>query len=171
MAIAVFLIARPKPSNPPAEYQFPQTQQRAASENLKSAPSSTPTELKPSPAVTEGAKVGDEKASENTDAEAADNKSAVVRRVIPQVSPGARRTIQGKVRVRVKVEVDASGSVARAGFESAGPSKYFSRLALEAARDWKFSPAVESESGNREWKLQFVFSRARTEASAVRGRR
>jgi TonB family protein len=90
---------------------------------------------------------------------------------MPQVSPSARRTIQGKIKVRVKVEVDAAGNVAKARLESAGPSKYFSRVALEAGRGWKFSPAHASESGEREWKLLFAFSRAKTEASAVRGKR
>jgi TonB family protein len=88
---------------------------------------------------------------------------------MPQVSPNARRTIQGRIKVRVKVEVDAAGNVAKATLESAGPSKYFSRVALEAARDWKFSPASASEQGaTREWKLQFAFSRTNTEGSAVR---
>jgi TonB family protein len=90
---------------------------------------------------------------------------------MPEVSPGARRTIHGTIKVRVKVEVDAAGNVTEAKFESAGPSKYFSRLALEAAREWKFAPAQDGESGVREWKLQFAFSRARTEASLVRPKR
>jgi TonB family protein len=91
---------------------------------------------------------------------------------MPQISPSARRTIQGKIKVRVKVDVDAAGNVAEAKLESAGPSKYFSREALEAARAWKFSPAPAGEhSGDREWKLQFIFSRAKTEASAVRSKR
>jgi TonB family protein len=169
-AVGFFLMARPKPSSPPGEYQFPQTQQSAASENAKSASTSTSTALKPSPAATGEAKAGGERASENTDAGVTDRPSDVVLRVMPQVSPSARSTIQGKVRVRVRVEVDAAGSVAKAEFESAGPSKYFSRLALEAARGWKFSPAQKGESGDRQWKLQFVFSRARTEVSAVRAK-
>jgi protein TonB len=91
---------------------------------------------------------------------------------MPQVSPSARRTIQGKIKFRVKVEVDAAGNVAKATRESAGPSKYFSRIALEAARGWKFSPAQGGEqSVAREWELQFAFNRARTEVSAVRTKR
>ncbi len=88
---------------------------------------------------------------------------------MPQVSPNARRTIQGKIKVRVNVEVDAAGNVGKATLESAGPSKYFSRVALEAARDWKFSPALAGDRGAaREWKLQFAFSRSGTDVSAVR---
>jgi TonB family protein len=91
--------------------------------------------------------------------------------VLPKVLPSAQRTIQGTIKVRVKVEVDAAGHVMDARFETAGSSKYFSRLAMEAARGWKFSPAPAGESGARAWKLQFAFSRARTEASAVRAKR
>jgi TonB family protein len=100
-----------------------------------------------------------------------DDQSGIVQRVMPQVSPSARGTIQGKVKVRVKVEVDAAGNVAKAELESAGPSKYFSRLALEAARSWKFSPAQAGEPGDREWTLHFAFSRLKTDVSAARTKR
>ncbi len=143
VAVAVFFIARPKPSGPPTEVQSTQT-----------------------PKPPEPGAGGDENASTSP------NEIGVVRRVMPQVSPSARRTIQGKIKVRVKVEVDAAGNVANATLESAGPSQYFSRVALEAARDWKFSPApAGGQSGDREWKLLFAFSRAKTEASAVRAKR
>jgi TonB family protein len=87
---------------------------------------------------------------------------------MPQVSPSARRTIQGTIKVRVRVDVDAAGNVVKAKLESAGPSKYFSRVAMEAAREWKFDPAGRGESDTREWKLQFAFSRAKTGVSATR---
>ncbi|MFZ0799377.1 MAG: TonB family protein [Terriglobales bacterium] len=171
VAIGFFLIARPKPSSPPAEIRS--TQGQRAVENSQSAESPTQPESKPSPATpgkvkVEGATPGaisDEKASATAD------QSGVVLRAMPQVSPSARSTIQGRVRVRVKVEVDAAGNVAKAEFESAGPSKYFSRLAIEAARGWKFAPARAGESGAQEWKLQFAFSRAKTDVSAVRVKR
>jgi TonB family protein len=92
--------------------------------------------------------------------------------VMPQVSSSARRSIQGKIKVRVRVGADASGNVSSAMFESAGSSKYFSRISMEAAREWKFVPAAAAEaSGRREWKIQFAFTRAKTEASAVRVKR
>jgi TonB family protein len=96
----------------------------------------------------------------------------VIQRVVPEVSPGARRTIHGKIMVRVKVTVDAAGNVSKAKLESGGTSKYFRRIALEAAQDWKFSPArAGGETDTREWKLQFGFSRTKTEASAQRAKR
>ena len=114
---------------------------------------------------------GEERAFTDTDITNTDHQSGVVQRVMPKVSPSARGTIQGKVKVRVKVEVDAAGDVAKATLESAGPSKYFSRAALEASRGWKFSPGQSDESGTREWTLHFAFSRAKTEVSAVRTKR
>ena len=93
-----------------------------------------------------------------------------MKRVTPEVTPGARRTIHGKILVRVKVNVDAAGNVETAKIESGHGSKYFSRIALEAARDWKFSPAAAGEAGDRERKLQFAFSRTATEASVVSGK-
>ena len=141
VAVAFFLIVRQKPSSPPTESQSTQAPQSASHENPQPATETTNT----------------------------DNRSGVVRRVMPEVSPNARRTIQGKIKVRVKVEVDTAGNVGKATLESAGPSKYFSRVALEAARDWKFSPAQTGEPGAaREWRLQFAFSRTGTEVSAVR---
>ncbi len=143
VAVAFFLIVRQQPSSSPAEVQSTEAPQSAAVGKLQS----------PTPPTNTG------------------NQNGVVQRVMPQVSPSARSTIQGKIKVRVKVEVDAAGNVANATLESAGPSKYFSRIALEAAQGWKFAPAQAGEQGAaREWKLQFTFSRNGTEASAVRTR-
>ncbi len=188
LAVAVFLIARPKRSGPPAEVQATQAQHGAAQENSQSAPASTPPKPKLRPAAPEAAKVGHPKAGgatpeaggeenvtntdvTNTDVTNTDHQSGVAQRAMPKVSPSALRTIQGKVKVRVKVEVDTAGNVAKATLESAGPSKYFSHAALEAARGWKFSPGQSDESGTREWTLHFAFSRAKTEVSAVRTKR
>jgi protein TonB len=90
---------------------------------------------------------------------------------MPQVSPSARRTIQGTIKVRVRVDVDAAGNVAKAKLEVSGPSKYFSRVAMEAAREWKFAPARADEPTVREWKLQFAFSRAKLGVSVTPAKR
>jgi TonB family protein len=172
LAIVIFLIARPKPSNSPSEVPSTQAQQGPTAGNTQpgtSQPERVPAQPKPKPRPG-AANPGETTTAEEKEAANAGG-SEVVRRVMPEVSPGARRTIHGTIKVRVKVEVDAAGNVTEAKFESAGPSKYFSRLALEAAREWKFAPAQDGESGVREWKLQFAFSRARTEASLVRPKR
>jgi TonB family protein len=89
----------------------------------------------------------------------------VVREVLPDVPKSASDTIQGTVRVRVKVQVDPSGQVASAEIDSAGPSKYFAQLALQAARDWEFTPAeVDGQPVLSEWTLRFEFTRTTTRA-------
>lgn len=93
----------------------------------------------------------------------------VVRRVMPQVSPGARRTITGTIRVVVKVDVDETGNVTQAQLQSSGPSQYFARLALEAAREWKFEPMMANgQAVASEWVVRFGFSRRGTESSVHR---
>jgi TonB family protein len=88
----------------------------------------------------------------------------VVHAVIPAVSRSARNTIQGRVKVRVRVQVNPSGNVTSAVLDSAGPSKYFARLALDAAHGWTFSPAqADGKAVVSQWILRFTFSRAKTE--------
>ena len=92
------------------------------------------------------------------------DSGAVVQRILPDVPQSAADTIHGKIRVTVKVAVDASGDVQEANLESPGPSRYFAGLALEAAHDWKFAPArVDGHSVASQWLLYFVFSRTGVE--------
>jgi TonB family protein len=88
----------------------------------------------------------------------------IVHQVLPEVLPRARNSIQGKVAASVRVEVDPSGNVTNATLESAGPSQYFSGLALNAARRWKFAPADSA----RVWILKFEFTRAGTKVAPVK---
>jgi TonB family protein len=106
-----------------------------------------------SPAANSGARVGDMGAG-------------VVQQILPNVPQSASDTIQGTIRVRVKVNVDPSGKVAEADLDSPGPSKYFARLALEAAQKWKFAPS--SQGAGREFALQFEFRNSGTRAFATR---
>ncbi|HEY4841720.1 MAG TPA: TonB family protein [Terriglobales bacterium] len=96
--------------------------------------------------------------------------NGIVHRVMPEISPSARSTIRGTIKIGVRVDVDAAGNVTSARIASGGGSKYFSRVALEAAREWKFSPSPDA-AGARAWKLQFTLSRSRMEASAARVKR
>jgi|SRR5208282_2909918 len=169
-AALVFFLARPKPANPPAEMPTTQAQPNAAGEAAQ-APAQTEPKSNAATASATPAAGGNEDQSANAHPGNHANESGIVRRVMPEVSAAARRSIQGKIKVRVRVEVSSAGDVAKATLESAGPSKYFSRIALEAAREWKFAPLPADGSAAREWKLQFAFSRARTEVSAVRGKR
>ena len=83
--------------------------------------------------------------------------SPVVHEELPAVSSGARDSIHGQIKVVVRVTVDRAGNVAAENLEVRGTSKYFARLATDAAKKWKFVPA-DSQSP-REWLVQFEFSR------------
>jgi TonB family protein len=85
-------------------------------------------------------------------------KGEVAERALPDVSSAATGTIQGKVDLSVEVSVAADGSVENASFRSAGPSKYFSAKAIEAARKWKFTPPqADGHSVPSKWLLHFQF--------------
>jgi serine/threonine-protein kinase len=85
--------------------------------------------------------------------------------VIPQASPGARRTIHGDIRVWVRVTVEPDGSVSAALADRTSPSRYFERLAVDAAKKWTFPP-VDTPS-RRVVQLRFDFSRDGTTGRAV----
>jgi TonB family protein len=102
---------------------------------------------------------------------AATPRDEILQRVLPEAPAPALRTIQGRVKVSVRVDVDAAGNVAGAKLDSAGPSKYFAQFALQAARRWKFAPATGGDPGHpREWILHFEFSRTGTRVVPVRRR-
>jgi TonB family protein len=86
-----------------------------------------------------------------------DEDSRITQRVVPSIPKSARDTVTGTVRVAVKVEVDSSGNVSTASFLSEGPSQYFARKAVDAARQWKFA-----SSAPRSWILRFGFKRTGT---------
>ena len=152
------------PSQPSQAKPVPQTTQAAQ-------PGARIQEPKTSTAAAPIATVPPKTAPEAEVAPAVDSSPAngpaipgVVHSVMPDVSRGARNTIQGRVKVRVRVQVDATGNVVSAVLDSPGPSKYFARIALEAAQGWKFAPAqAQGQSIASEWTLHFTFSRRDTE--------
>ncbi len=83
-------------------------------------------------------------------------RGAVLHQVLPDAPQKARNTIQGKVRVNVKVHVDESGNVTEATFQAPGPSKYFADRVLQAAQLWKFRPAqINGRNVPSDWILKF----------------
>jgi eukaryotic-like serine/threonine-protein kinase len=95
-------------------------------------------------------------------------KGEVLDQVLPDVSPKARDTIHGRVRVGVKVHVDAAGAVTDAQLDSPGPSKYFADLAQKAARRWAFTPPeVDGKSVESDWMLRFVFTQKDTKVTST----
>jgi TonB family protein len=92
--------------------------------------------------------------------------SGVVHQVLPDVPKKATKTIQGTVRVSVRINVDRSGSVVAAELESPGPSRYFARQAVAAAQDWKFAPY--DQDVDREFIVNFEFTNTGARAFATR---
>jgi outer membrane biosynthesis protein TonB len=85
--------------------------------------------------------------------------------VIPDVPLSARRTIRGRIKVWVRVIVSQDGSVFAAVADRTGPSGYFQRLAIEAAKKWTFPP-VDAPS-RRLMQVRFEFSRDGTTGRVV----
>ena len=83
--------------------------------------------------------------------------SAVVHQAIPDVPRHARESIRGRIKITVRVTVDRSGNVVGERLVNSGSSRYFARLAADAAAKWKFAPA--DRQGSREWLLRFEFTR------------
>lgn len=143
---------------PAPESAKPKAQEsvKTASEKEKTPPSDVSS---PEPAVSE------ELPKTNTPG-LAQVKGEVLDQVLPDVSEKAKATIQGRVRVTVRVHVDPSGSVAGADLDSPGPSRYFADLALQAARKWAFSsPEVDGHSVPSEWLLRFEFTQKDTKVT------
>ncbi len=96
--------------------------------------------------------------------------SAVIRRVLPEIPQSARDTITGTLRINVRVNVDPSGSVVGAEFDSPPRSQYIARMALQAAQSWKFAPRNPDTSpgAGREFVVHFEFTTLATKAFATR---
>jgi TonB family protein len=92
-------------------------------------------------------------------AKASPGRGEVLDQILPRPSSSALATVQGTVRVLVRVHVDPAGNVSQAALENAGPSRYFADKALEAARGWVFSPAdSDGHSQPSQWLIRFEFT-------------
>ena len=93
---------------------------------------------------------------------------AILHQEMPEISRSARESIRGVIKIAVRATVDRSGNVVGTALDNRGSSRYFARAATEAAKKWKFAPAVEQAP--RTWLLQFEFTRSGTigHAAAVR---
>lgn len=86
---------------------------------------------------------------------------SVLRQVQPAASASSLRTIHGVIKVRVRVDVDPAGNVTGEKLISPGPSRYFSRLAMQAAQQWKFSaPAPNGQPASSQWTILFEYARS-----------
>jgi hypothetical protein len=85
--------------------------------------------------------------------------------VIPDVPQNALDTVRGTIRVIVRVTIDKNGAVVATSTDVPGPSRYFARLATEAAGKWTFAP-TDSEQPRSE-RLMFNFARAGVSANVL----
>jgi outer membrane biosynthesis protein TonB len=83
---------------------------------------------------------------------------------IPEIPPRIRQSIRGHVRVSVRVIVDEESNVFAALVDSPGLSKYFDRVAIEAAKKWTFPPP---DSTSRLKLVKFDFTREGATGQAV----
>jgi TonB family protein len=96
-------------------------------------------------------------------------RTEAVRQVLPDIPRSAMNTISGTIKISVRVEVDPSGKVTAAKLTSAGPSRYFSNLCLQAAQRWEFSPsAANGQPAASTWLLRFRLKRSGNQVSPER---
>jgi len=88
----------------------------------------------------------------------------ILEQVLPTVTDHTKSTLKGKFMVHVRVRVDTSGKVTEAKLDLRGPSAYFAKRSLEAAKQWKFRPS----DATQEWVLRFEFEKAGFKATASR---
>jgi len=160
--------AQPKPIEQPARREAPSAPKPSAStatqNSLTAAAEKNPVAQPLSSPVAAPARAAvrtDTFPSANAPSASASSsaRGEVLEQILPEVSEKARATIQGVVRVSVRVHVDPTGNVAEASLDSGGPSKYFADLALKAARRWQFaSPEMGGHSVPSDWLIRFQFS-------------
>jgi TonB family protein len=94
--------------------------------------------------------------------------SAVLHEELPDVPAGARATIHGRIQVTVRATIDGAGNVTEAALTNSGSSRYFARLATDAARKWKFAPSNDQDPRKRVLIFEFSRSGVAGHATSVR---
>jgi len=90
--------------------------------------------------------------------------STPIHEVLPAASRNSLQTIRGTIRVIIRVLVNQDGTVRAATSHIGGPSRYFERVALQAAKKWTFTPIDAKEP--RTFLVQFNFTRSGVTAGA-----
>jgi TonB family protein len=89
-------------------------------------------------------------------------QGAPLNQVMPEISSRARSTIHGTVRVVVKLRVGASGAVETVT-PASSPSRFFGDAAVQAAKQWDFTPAkISGQTVPSEWLVRFDFTETGT---------
>jgi len=159
-------LASRKSTSPPPSSQAPSAAPSSPASGISPPPALTAPTAEPTSPVAAA-----EPLSTTTKAtDSAGNASPeVLNQVMPDVQAKARRSIQGKVTVGVRVHADAYGAVRQATLGTPPASRYFSDLALKAVRRWKFRPVREGEVFvPQEWIVRFEFTREDTKVAVER---
>lgn len=93
-----------------------------------------------------------------------DAPPSAINEVVPDVPKSALDTIRGTIRVIIRVSIDKAGAVVAATADEPGPSRYFQRLSVQAAKKWTFTPAQLEDQ--RVMLVRFNFTRDGATASA-----
>ncbi|GAC1429349.1 MAG: hypothetical protein NVS1B11_14830 [Terriglobales bacterium] len=145
-------------SSPPSESSEPANQPTLQQQPTVPSESSNRASNRKDHAVAPPSEAPAEFRARVTTRETAPSSDEIVHQVLPVVPQSAKNTIQGTIKVNVRVGADAAGNVIETHLDRSGPSKYFARLATQAAQEWKFKP--QDNSGKRDWVLHFRFSRS-----------
>jgi TonB family protein len=90
--------------------------------------------------------------------------SRTIHEVMPAASRNSLQTIRGTIRVVIRVLVNPDGTVRAATSHIGGPSRYFERVALQAAKQWTFAPTDAKDP--RTFLVKFNFTRSGVIAGA-----
>ncbi len=160
------------PAEPPVEQTAPPKQSPAKTADSGVAENPAPTSARPlsqTPTAAPAILRSSETKSAPTPRTSSDDpgRGEVLDQILPRPSASALATIQGTVRIGVKVHVDEAGNVSEAILDAPGPSKYFADLSLKAARGWVFtSPEADGRSLPSNWTLHFYFTQSGVHATA-----
>lgn len=151
---------------PPSSMPAPGTSGRTARENdvQPSTPGPSTQEIAPA-GVSSVTQSSVEAASDTSSLERTESPLSPTHEVIPEAPRSALQTITGTIRVVIRVDIDKTGAVVATTSEVPGPSRYFERLAREAAMKWTFTPS--STSAPRVMWLRFYFKRQGVTAEAT----
>ncbi len=157
-------VAMAKPRKAPAGNTLPQ---KAPRKDQAAAPQKQSQPVPKQPAPKRSTRKNAQPATRSVQSADVAAKGTIARRVVPDVPKSASNTIRGTILVSVRVQVNAKGDVEHTELVFRGPSRYFARLSIEAARRWKFHPPViAGKNSPSEWLIRFYFTRKATSADA-----
>jgi TonB family protein len=151
-------------SQSPAPAPSPSEAAAAVNNEPRPKPAASIIETRSAGSTSVGARSTEAKSVTSEVREKPDASPSPVKEVIPAVPRSALDTIRGTIRVSIRVIVDKDGTVLEATSQEPGPSRYFERLSIEAAKKWTFSPADTQEQ--RIILVRFNLTRAGVTARA-----